>query len=252
MAAAGEGPPRYRRFHRQICAGSVHDELRLHLPERVITLPQQPAPIVVPGQPSTSSLPKPPAEEQALDAVVGDNLKSERTVRGLSLDDLAREAGVSRTLLGQIEIGRATPSIGVVWKIAQALGVPFATLLSRPMARVGTTSTTREAARKLASADGRFTSRALYPMGEAGAAEFYELWLAPHSREDADAHRPGTRENLVVARGQLELKVGNDTRTLKAGDSINFSADLPHSLRRRLLDVPGDELRPLMETPPLL
>jgi tRNA(Leu) C34 or U34 (ribose-2'-O)-methylase TrmL len=42
MAAAGEGPPRYRRFHRQICAGSVHDELRLHLPERVITLPQQP------------------------------------------------------------------------------------------------------------------------------------------------------------------------------------------------------------------
>jgi hypothetical protein len=39
MAAAGEGPPRYRRFHRQICAGSVDDELR---PERVITLPQQP------------------------------------------------------------------------------------------------------------------------------------------------------------------------------------------------------------------
>jgi rhodanese-related sulfurtransferase/transcriptional regulator with XRE-family HTH domain len=186
-------------------------------------------PIVVPGQPSTSTLPRPPAEEQALDAVVGDNLKSERALRGWSLDDLAREAGVSRTLLGQIEIGRATPSIGVVWKIAQALGVPFATLLSRPMARVGTTSTTRDAAKKLASADGRFTSRALYPMGEAGAAEFYELWLAPHSREDADAHRPGTRENLVVARGQLELKIGAETRTLKAGDSINFSADLPHS-----------------------
>ena len=66
-------------------------------------------------------------------------------------------------------------------------------------------------------------------MGEAGAAEFYELWLAPHSREDADAHRPGTRENLVVARGQLELKIGGDTRVLKAGDSVNFSADLPHS-----------------------
>jgi transposase InsO family protein len=35
MAAAGEGPPRYRRFHRQICAGSVDDELRLRLPERM-------------------------------------------------------------------------------------------------------------------------------------------------------------------------------------------------------------------------
>ena len=42
--AAGERPPRYRRFRRQICAGSVDDELRPRLPERVITLPQQAGP----------------------------------------------------------------------------------------------------------------------------------------------------------------------------------------------------------------
>jgi rhodanese-related sulfurtransferase/transcriptional regulator with XRE-family HTH domain len=168
------------------------------------------------------------APEAGLDAVVGDNLKRERAARGWALDDLAREAGISRTLLGQIELGRATPSIAIVWKIAAALGVPFATLLAQPAPRIGTTLSRRDQAKKLTSADGRMTSRALYPPGDAGAAEFYELRLAPHSREDAEAHRPGTRENLVVASGRLELKIGAETLTLGPGDAVNFAADQPH------------------------
>jgi rhodanese-related sulfurtransferase/transcriptional regulator with XRE-family HTH domain len=170
-----------------------------------------------------------PAPEPGLDAVVGENLRRERQTRGWSLDDLAREAGISRTLLGQIELGRAMPSIGVVWKIAAALGVPFATLLSQPAPRIGTTLSHRDTAKKLTSADGRVTSRALFPLGDARAAEFYELWLAPHSREDAEPHRPGTRENLIVASGRLELKVGQETIQLLKGDAVNFAADQPHS-----------------------
>jgi len=192
-------------------------------------------PIVVPGRATTTTpvAAEPEAPEPGLDAVVGSNLKAERSTRGWSLDDLAREAGVSRTLLGQVEIGRATPSIGVVWKIAQALGVPFATLLAHPAPRIGTTTTGRATAKKLTSADGRFTSRALFPAGDPNAAEFYELWLAPHSHEDADAHRPGTRENLVVTSGQLDLKIGGDTIQLTKGDAVNFSADQPHSYINR-------------------
>ncbi|OGQ23771.1 MAG: hypothetical protein A2138_14120 [Deltaproteobacteria bacterium RBG_16_71_12] len=173
------------------------------------------------------------AAEPELDALVGANLKAERGARGLSLDDLARDSGVSRTLLGQIELGRTVPSIGVIWKIAQALGVPFSTLLASSAPRVGTTITERLKAKKLTSADGRFSSRALYPLGDAHAAEFYELWMAPHSREDAEPHRPGTRENLIVTSGRLELTVGNDSFHLEKGDAVNFSADQPHSYINR-------------------
>ncbi|MBI1946849.1 MAG: helix-turn-helix domain-containing protein [Deltaproteobacteria bacterium] len=174
-----------------------------------------------------------PVAEPELDALVGANLHAERSARGLSLDDLARDSGVSRTLLGQIELGRTVPSIGVIWKIAQALGVPFSTLLASAAPRVGTTITEREQAKKLTSADGRFSSRALYPLGDAHAAEFYELWMAPHSREDAEPHRPGTRENLIVVSGRLELKVGNDSFQLGKGAAVNFSADQPHSYINR-------------------
>ncbi len=194
-------------------------------------------PVVIPSQSKPAEPPSVPEKtdenstdlvEPSLDGIVAHNLRIARAARGLSLDELAREAGVSRTLLGQIELGRTPASIGVVWKIAQTMGVPFATLLST-VPSSGSIVSTREASNRLTSADGRFTSRALFALGDPEAAEFYELRLAPHSREDAEPHRPGTRENLVVASGHLELKVGAETFLLGAGDAVNFVADRPHS-----------------------
>ena len=171
----------------------------------------------------------------SLDAVVGQNLKTQRTEKGWSLDDLAREAGVSRTTLGQIEMGKSVPTIGVVWKIAQTLGVHFSVLLASSSAvsssavSSSASKTARATAKKLTSADGRFSSRALFPLDQSGAAEFYELWLAPHSKEEAEPHRPGTRENLIVTAGKLELRFGGQVVHLGPGDCVNFAADVAHS-----------------------
>ncbi len=189
-------------------------------------------PLIKPAEQAVSEKPAIVAETAAqpeLDSVVGANLRQERMRRGWSLDDLARQAGIARTLLGQVELGKATPSISVVWKIAQAIGLPFAALIAHPTPRVGTTVVRRATAKKLTSADGRFTSRALFRPDAPQAPEFYELLLAPHSREDADAHRPGTCENLIVTSGRLLLQIGAESVTLTAGDSVDFSADQPHA-----------------------
>lgn len=176
--------------------------------------------------PADVAPPAPP--DLPLDAIVGANLRARRAQLGMSLDELAAEAGVSRTLLGQIELGRTEPSIGVVWRIATALGLPFASLLrAEPSGELRVLH--RAGAKVLQSADGRFSSRALFPLGEAVAAEFYELRLAPHSREDADAHRPGTRENLTVASGRLHLHVGGHQQVLETGDAVLFAADVAHA-----------------------
>lgn len=191
-------------------------------------------PIVVPEEVKISDVeradaPAPaPSLEPELDAIVGANLRELRAARELSLDTLARTAGISRQLLGQIELGRAVPSIGVVWKLAQALGVPFSRLLVTTV-HVGTRVMRRAAGKRLMSADGRFASRALFGFGSPRRVEIYELWLAAHSRDDADAHQAGTRENLIVADGRLELKVGGETFVLDKGDAIDFAADVPHA-----------------------
>ena len=192
-------------------------------------------PILVPDEKRTDNAaradapaPEPLAEpEPELDAIVGTNLRDLRAERALSLDVLARTAGVSRQLLGQIELGRTVPSIGVVWKLAQVLGVPFSRLLLTE-ARAGTHVMRRASGKRLMSADGRFSSRALFPFGGSRRVEFYELWLAAHSTDEADAHQPGTRENLVVAEGRLELRVGNQDYVLEKGDAVDFLADVPH------------------------
>ena len=166
--------------------------------------------------------------EPALDAVVGANLRALREARGLSLDAMTQLTGLSRQLLGQIELGRAAPSVSVVWRLARAFDVPFSALISTHQA--AQTSVTRAAsAKRLVSPDGRFSSRALYDLSEKTNVEFYELDLAGHSREDAQPHAPGTRENLVVTTGRLELEVDGQRFELATGDAIAFTADRPHS-----------------------
>src|SRR5215475_7417013 len=156
-----------------------------------------------------------------LTPILGANLRRLRIRRGLSLERLSRASGVSRAMLGQIELGQSTPTINVLWKIARALGVPFSALITN---RAAGRTTVMPAARAkvLTSHDGAFSSRALFPFDEPRTVEFYELRLAPLSVEAADPHPPGTVENLVVTTGALEMTVGAEKHLLSTGDSILF------------------------------
>jgi len=174
-------------------------------------------------QPSADSR----ATDPGLAEVVSVNLRRLRLRRGLSLERLARVSGVSRAMLGQVELGRSVPSINVVWKVARALEVPFAALIGDEE-RAGPCLMPREQAKRLTSADGSFVSRALFPFDGPRRVEFYELWLAPRGVEAAEPHATGTRENLVVTSGSLELTVDAERFPLRTGDAIAFAADVPH------------------------
>jgi transcriptional regulator with XRE-family HTH domain len=169
-----------------------------------------------------------------LTPVVGANLRRLRVKRGLSLEKLARASGVSRAMLGQIELGQSTPTINVLWKIARALAVPFSALITNRAAG-RTTVLPADRAKMLTSHDGAFSSRALFPFDAPRTVEFYELRLSARSVEQADPHPPGTVENLVVNAGALEMTVGAERHLLSTGDSILFEADVPHLYRN-----PGD------------
>jgi transcriptional regulator with XRE-family HTH domain len=163
-----------------------------------------------------------------LTPVVGANLRRLRVRRGLSLEKLSRASGVSRAMLSQVELGQSTPTINVLWKIATALSVPFSALISsKPVATHAVLR--QEQAKVLTSRDGQFSSRALFPFDEPRRVEFYELRLAPHGVEHAEPHPPGTTENLVAARGRVEIDVDGHRETLGPGDAIVFHADVPHT-----------------------
>ena len=108
------------------------------------------------------------AGDTNLTPVLGANLRRIRTKRGLSLERLAAESGVSRAMLSQIELGHSTPTINLLWKVATALDVPFSALISA-RDRTGFAVLRSGDAKVLTSREGKFTSRALFPFDSRAA-----------------------------------------------------------------------------------
>ena len=71
---------------------------------------------------------------------IAERLRALRRERGWSLDAAARETGVSKAMLGQIERGESSPTVATLWKIAAGFHTSFSGLLeilaSEPRVRV--------------------------------------------------------------------------------------------------------------------
>lgn len=64
------------------------------------------------------------------------NLRRIRLARGYSLDMVAEQTGVSKSMLGQIERGEANPTIGILGKIVSGLRVELTDLVETPKEQV--------------------------------------------------------------------------------------------------------------------
>jgi len=59
---------------------------------------------------------------------LGEKLRSIRTARALSLEDLAKKTNLTRSFLSQIEKNKTSPSISSLVRIAAALAVSMSDL----------------------------------------------------------------------------------------------------------------------------
>ncbi len=168
---------------------------------------------------------------------VGDTLAAMRQARNLSLDELSRMAGVSKSMLSQIERAQANPTVAVVWRLANALGVGMAELLGNapapltpPIALVQVQATPA-----LRNPDGSSELRILGPVELAGQFEWYELKLNTGGALTSEAHEPGTREHLTVTGGSVEVSTttadATQSQRVKAGETVRYAVDVPHTIR---------------------
>lgn len=162
---------------------------------------------------------------------VGIALAALRQQRSLSLDELSRQAGVSKSMLSQIERGQANPTVAVVWRLATALGVPLGDLLgeSRPSEPLLAT-VPAHATPLMTSPDGRCELRILGPIDLAGRFEWYLLAVQPGGSLDSQPHEPGSREHLSVLVGSLEVHAGGEQTRLRAGETARYAVDVPHRI----------------------
>ncbi len=163
-----------------------------------------------------------------LSQLIGERVRQERQVRQWTLDQLAAVSEVSRRMLINIEQGGANPSIGILLKLSDALGVGLSALVDSP----GPTAV-------------KVTRSGTGPVlwsGEAGGRailvastlppDVVELWdwtLGPGERHTSDAHTAGTRELLHVLAGIVVVGAAQQEVTLQIGDAVSFPGDEPHT-----------------------
>lgn len=164
---------------------------------------------------------------------IGAALAALRETRALSMDALSRQSGVSKSMLSQIERQRANPTVAVVWRLANALGVPLAQLLGSAEASDGAAIHTVRgiSVPLMRSNDGKCELRVISPVELAGRFEWYQLVMQPGGVLESEAHTVGTREHLTVVAGRIEVTSGTRLALGNALDTLRYQADVAHQLR---------------------
>jgi len=190
---------------------------------------------------------------------IGRRLAAHRGRRGMRVAELAREVGVTPSLISQIERGLSRPSVSTLFAIAQALDVPVDAFFREPQpapaaARPGEPSGAGgpgDAGGGLPAggpgqgppAEGRYLvrrgGRAVIDI-EGGVRwerltrstldhlDFFELVYEPGAESHPRQYtHPGT-EMVLVMSGCLEITVGFERYLLEPGDSIDFPSSMPH------------------------
>lgn len=162
---------------------------------------------------------------------VGQEIQRLRNERKLTLEDLSRAAGVSRSMLSEIERNRANPTIAVVWRLTNALGVSLDHLFA-PHKAEDTIQVLGEHESPMLSSDAKgYQLRVWGPIELAGRFEWYELVLQPGGALESDPHEPGTSEHLTVVQGTIDVAVNENAQTVHEGQTARYPADVPHALR---------------------
>jgi transcriptional regulator with XRE-family HTH domain len=154
------------------------------------------------------------------------NLRRLRMARGLSAAALARESGVARATLAELEAGRGNPTVETLYGLAKVLGVTFADLLVEADAPPVHVVRAGEGARVAgAVVQARLLRQASV---ERARLEMYDMHVVPGEPRHADGHQPGVTEHLLIHAGRLRVGPESASVEVGPGDFVAFEAGVPH------------------------
>ena len=172
---------------------------------------------------------------ESMNSTVAANLRRIRAERQLSLDRLAELTGVSKSMLGQIERGEASPTITTVWKIANGLKVSFSAFLEQD----GPVNQLVDGAEltSLIEDSGKYTVLPFFCVDHQRNFEIYSVNIKPGGVLEAEPHFAGTQEYIIVYSGVLTMLVDGASTVVHAGQGFRFDAAVRHGYRN---DGPDD------------
>lgn len=176
------------------------------------------------------------ANVESVSLAVSSRIKEHRKKQKLSLDFLAKKAGVSKGMLVEVEKGTANPSISILCKLSAALGISVAEIVN----------VAQEPKINVIQAEdipvlwqGPSGGKACLLAGTKGP-DMIELWqwtIMPGEKFESSGHPHGTNELLHVDQGKLTLDIDGEKTELKQGSSAIARTDMPHQYINNTSDI---------------
>lgn len=158
---------------------------------------------------------------------LGSKIKELRRKRGMTLQQVAEKSGLSPSLLSQIERNLVSTSVGSLWKIAEALGVPIGYFFFDKGEEDSYFVVKKDKRKKIVLPESKVTYELLSPDLKR-RIEFLIVEIQPGecNTEEKIAHEG--EECGLVLKGKLKVKWGEREFVLEEGDSIYFDSTVPH------------------------
>jgi transcriptional regulator with XRE-family HTH domain len=159
---------------------------------------------------------------------VGRKIRELRKSKSLSLKQVAAGAGVSPSLVSQIENNRVDPSLSTLRKIALTIGVPVFALVAESGPE-DASLIPREKRRRVSFPRGGLEYEIIHSeLTKKMGIMIGTLQPGGMTSEEPLAH--DGEECLVILNGSLRVEFQQSHRELKAGDSLYFDSSAPHRL----------------------
>jgi transcriptional regulator with XRE-family HTH domain len=160
---------------------------------------------------------------------IGLRLKTLRTARGLSQRKLAAKSGVSNATISLIEHEQTDPSMGLLKRILESLGVSFAEFFASDSLTDGKFFYTQGELSEISSGPIRYLQVGS-DLSNSQLQILYERYQ-PGADTGQSMLSHDAEEGGIVLQGRLEVTVSDQVQTLSAGDAYRFSSLLPHRFR---------------------
>ncbi len=166
-----------------------------------------------------------------LSGQLGKTVQRLRKAYNLSLSELAEQSGVAKSIISQIERNETNPTLATIWRISQALDVSIERVLATADDEPFIGKSTRADTPILVSDDGKMRLAIIGWIKTVEWLQWYEVQAEPGAVLDSDAHQRGSVECLSVIDGTFEVEIAGATQTARAGESLRYRCDRPHTVR---------------------
>ena len=168
---------------------------------------------------------------QIASAQLGKTIQRLRKAYNLSLSELAEQSGVAKSIISQIERNETNPTLATIWRLSQALDVSIERVLASADEEPFVEKLARRDTPYIVSDDGKMRLSIIGWIKTVEWLQWYDVSAEPGGSLESEGHQRGSLECLSVLAGEAEVNVAGVVETAKAGETLRYRCDRPHTIR---------------------